>query len=83
MAKAVLVFRDAAVEKQRLERLSAEQREQAQAQQTSTEEERRRNAEAQTAAAKGGGAVAGWPRGSRDSPKATSRRGSPKAYAGL
>jgi methyl-accepting chemotaxis protein len=51
MAKAVLVFRDAAVEKGRLERVSVEQREQAQAQQARGEEERRRNAQAQAAAA--------------------------------
>jgi methyl-accepting chemotaxis protein len=51
MAKAVLVFRDAAVEKERLERVSAEQREEAQAQQASTEAERRANAQAQAAAA--------------------------------
>jgi methyl-accepting chemotaxis protein len=51
MAKAVLVFRDAAVEKARLEHVSVEQREQAQAQQARSEEERRRNAQAQAAAA--------------------------------
>ncbi|HWF97500.1 MAG TPA: methyl-accepting chemotaxis protein, partial [Xanthobacteraceae bacterium] len=51
MAKAVLVFRDAALEKERLEGVSADQRRQAEAQQAAAEEERRRNAEAQAAAA--------------------------------
>jgi methyl-accepting chemotaxis protein len=51
MAKAVLVFRDAAVEKLRLEGLSDEQRRHAEEERAGAEEERRRNAAAQARAA--------------------------------
>ncbi len=52
MARAVLVFRDAAVEKERLEAQAAQQRQAAEEQRARAEEERYRNAEAQAAAAK-------------------------------
>jgi methyl-accepting chemotaxis protein len=51
MAKAVVVFRDAAVEKAALEAQAAEQRKLADEQRTRNEEERRKAAEAQTRAA--------------------------------
>ncbi|WP_342361888.1 methyl-accepting chemotaxis protein [Terrarubrum flagellatum] len=51
MAQAVAVFRDAAIEKMRLEGLSEEQRQQAAASRAQTEAERQRNADAQAAAA--------------------------------
>jgi methyl-accepting chemotaxis protein len=51
MAQAVVVFRDAAIEKARLERQAAEQRQQVEEQRQHTEEERRRNAEVQARAA--------------------------------
>jgi len=51
MAKTVLVFRDAGLEKIRLEAAAVEQRQQAEEQRLKAEEERRRNAEAQAAAA--------------------------------
>ena len=47
MARTVLVFRDGGLEKVRLEKAAAEQRQQAEAQRLEAEEERRRNAEAQ------------------------------------
>ncbi len=52
MARAVLVFRDAGVEKERLEAQAGQQRQAAEEQRARAEEERRRNAEAQAAAAK-------------------------------
>ncbi|HWF93723.1 MAG TPA: nitrate- and nitrite sensing domain-containing protein [Xanthobacteraceae bacterium] len=59
MAKAVVVFRDAAVEKARLEAQAAEQRKQADEQRARNEEERRKHAEAQARAAQDqAGAVA-------------------------
>ena len=51
MAKAVLVFRDAAVEKLRLEGLSDEQRRHSEEERAEAEQERHRNAEAQARAA--------------------------------
>ena len=51
MARTVLVFRDAGLEKVRLEGAAAEQRQQAEAQRLEVEAERSRNAEAQAAAA--------------------------------
>jgi methyl-accepting chemotaxis protein len=51
MARTVLLFRDAGLEKVGLEKAAAEQRQQAEQQQLAAEEERRRNAEAQAAAA--------------------------------
>jgi methyl-accepting chemotaxis protein len=51
MARTVLVFRDAGLEKVRLEGAAAEQREQAEAQRLEREAERNRNAAAQAAAA--------------------------------
>jgi len=51
MARAVVVFRDAAVEKARLEAQAAQQRELADQQRLRNEEERRKNAEAQARAA--------------------------------
>jgi methyl-accepting chemotaxis protein len=51
MARTVLVFRDAGLEKVRLEKTAAEQRQQVEAQRLEAEEERRNNAQAQAAAA--------------------------------
>jgi methyl-accepting chemotaxis protein len=51
MARTVLVFRDGGVEKVRLEKVAAEQRQQADAQRLEAEDERRRNVEAQALAA--------------------------------
>ena len=51
MAQAVVVFRDAAVEKERLEAQAARQRQQAEEQRLQTEAERRENAEGQARAA--------------------------------
>jgi methyl-accepting chemotaxis protein len=51
MARTVLVFRDSGLDKVRLEKAAAEQRQEAEQRRLETEEERRRNAEAQAAAA--------------------------------
>ena len=51
MARTVLVFRDGGLDKVRLEKAAAEQRQQAEQRQLETEAERRRNTEAQAAAA--------------------------------
>jgi methyl-accepting chemotaxis protein len=51
MARTVLVFRDGGLEKVRLEKVAAEQRQQTEEQRLESEEERRRNAQTQAAAA--------------------------------
>jgi methyl-accepting chemotaxis protein len=51
MARTVLVFRDSGLEKVRLEKVAAEQRQQAEEQRLEGEEERRRNTQTQAAAA--------------------------------
>jgi methyl-accepting chemotaxis protein len=51
MARTVLVFRDAGLEKVRVEKVSVEQRQQTEAQRLEAEDERKRNVEAQAAAA--------------------------------